>query len=73
MEHSYNMLAIPIHYVQEPQEQLLIMLLLENIDFVSSLERNLAVCVVYILSKWDTTSFTSVEDLMSIRIQEETW
>jgi len=65
------MLVIPICYVQEPQEQSPIMLLLENIDFVSSLERNLAVCAVFILLKQDTTSFMSAEDLMSIGIQEE--
>jgi len=65
------MLVIPICYVQEPQEQSPIMLLLKNVDFVSSLERNLAVCAVSILSKQDTTSFMSAEDLMSIGIQEE--
>ena len=73
MEHGCNILVIPICYVQELQEQSPIILLLENIDFVSSLERNLALCVVSILSKQDTTSFMSAEDLTSIGIQEEIW
>ena len=47
------------------------MLPLENIDFVSSTEKNLAVRVVSILSKQDIISFTSTEDSMSIGIQEE--
>jgi len=66
-----NMLAILIYYVQEQQEQSLIMLLLENIDFISSLRRNLVVYTVFILLKQDTTSFISAEDLISIGIQEE--
>jgi len=65
------MLAILIYYVQEQQEQSLIMLLLENIDFISSLRRNLVVYTVFILLKQDTTSFISAEDLISIGIQEE--
>ena len=73
VEHGCNILAIPIYYVQEQQEQSPIMLLLENIDFISSLRRNLSVYVVSILLKWDTTSFMSLEDLTSMRIQEEIW
>ena len=65
------MLAIPICYIQEPQERSPITLLLENINFVSSLERNLAVCAVSILLKQDIISFMSIENLMSIEIQEE--
>jgi len=43
------MLAIQIHYVQEPQEQSPIMLLLVNIVYVSFLGRNLVVCVAFTL------------------------
>ena len=71
VEHGCNILAIPIYYVQEQQDQSPIMLLLENIDFISSLRRNLFVYVVSILLKRDTTSFMSLEDLTSIRIQEK--
>jgi len=73
VEHGCNILAIPIYYVQEQQDQSPIMLLLENIDFISSLRRNLFVYVVSILLKQDTTFFMSLEDLTSIRIQEKIW
>jgi len=69
--YGFNSLAISTCYVQEPQEQLPIMLQLVNTDFASSLEKNLVVCVVSILLRQDDTSFMSVEDLMSIGTQEE--
>ena len=47
------------------------MLRLVNINFVSSLEKNLVVLVGLILLRLDVTFSTSIEDLMSIRTQEE--
>jgi len=63
-------LAIPTYYVQELQEQLPIMLQSVNIDFTSSLEKNLVIYVVFTLLRQDDTFFTSVEDLTSIETQE---
>ena len=47
------------------------MLQLVNIDFISSLEKSLVVLVGFTLLRQDNTSSMSVEDLMSIGIQEE--
>ena len=69
--YSFNSLAIPTHYAQELQEQLPIMLQSVNIDFSSSLRKNLVVHVVSTLLRQDETSFMSVEDLTSIGTQEE--
>ena len=71
MAHDFNSLAIPTCYVWEPQEQLPIMLQLVNINFASSLGKNLVVYVVSTLLRQDNTSFMSVEYLMSIGTQEE--
>jgi len=69
--HGFNLLAIPICYAWELQEQLPIMLQLVNIIFASSLGKNLVVHVVSTLLRQDNTFFTSVEDLTSIGTQEE--
>jgi len=70
--HSSNILVIQVLYVQEPQEQLQIMLQLVNIDLGFFPGKTSAICVGYTLLKLDNTSYISTGGIINIEIQEET-
>jgi len=69
--YSLNILVTQTHYVPELQELLLIMLLWENIVFVSSSEKNSNIHADYIQSKLDGIFFTNVGDIIIIGTQDK--
>ena len=68
---GFRLLDIQIHYVLERSELSQIMLLLENIGYVSSLTWTSRVHVTITQSKLGDISYMSVKDLMDTGIWEE--
>ena len=71
--HGLSILGILILFVQELQEQLLIMLPLGNIGWSFFPEKISVVHVAIILLNLGSISFMSTEGITSIGIQEKTW